>query len=355
MFKKVLSIALAIIMMLSVAMIGVSAAQVEIADESADAPAEVGADAGAETGAGNTISFDANSTGWGGFKWIGFHIWHADADNTAIYDWSTKAQRGKDADGDGIWTYDLDAAGITIDGQYLVIFYTDTGAQTYNLLFDSSCIGDTASCNGTEIENPVDSNKSTLAAYWGNADASVNGPQLAITSIGNVVGSALPKSTTKYAMFVKFLCSPDKDGLTNAIANGGGKTAQEIIDTCASALSLNKADVEQAINEAKDTGYAGNKKDWTSDWSKSASSLSDGEATAANETPADGSAAPAGGSSSSGSSSSSNNSSSSSSSSKSGSASSSKTGQDTTVLFIMLGVMVAAAGVIIFARKRENA
>ncbi|MBQ7218567.1 MAG: LPXTG cell wall anchor domain-containing protein, partial [Ruminococcus sp.] len=42
-------------------------------------------------------------------------------------------------------------------------------------------------------------------------------------------------------------------------------------------------------------------------------------------------------------------------SSASGSGSASQTGQETTVLYIMLGVMVAAAGVIFFARKKTRA
>ena len=65
MFKRIMSVMLAIVMLLSVAMIATSAAQVEIADNSADAVAEVaadgaadtGADAGADTGAGNVINF----------------------------------------------------------------------------------------------------------------------------------------------------------------------------------------------------------------------------------------------------------------------------------------------------------
>ena len=42
-------------------------------------------------------------------------------------------------------------------------------------------------------------------------------------------------------------------------------------------------------------------------------------------------------------------------STKTGSGSTTKTGQETTVLFIMLGVMIAAAGVIAISRKRDRA
>ena len=351
MFKKFLSIALAVVMLMSVAIIGASAAQVEVAADAADAPAEVGAEAGAETAAGNTISFNASSAGWDGFSWVAFHIWRTDG--TAYYDWGAKKQRGKDA-GSGVWSYDLDAAGIPMDGsQYVVIFYNDLGQQTYNLLFDGTCVGDTASCNGQEIENPVDSNKSTLAAFWGNADSSVNGPELAITSIGNVVGSACPQNTTKYKMFVNFLADGGKSGLANAIANGAGKTAQEIIDATAAALSLNKADVEAAIKDAAETGNGTETHDWSGDWDKSKSTLSDGEATAKNETSADGTTTGSGNGSNSNSSNSTGTTGTSSTSKSN--TSTSKTGQETTVVFVMLGVMVAAAGVIFFARKKETA
>ena len=33
----------------------------------------------------------------------------------AFKDWGVKATRMKDDDGDGVWTYDLDKAGITLD------------------------------------------------------------------------------------------------------------------------------------------------------------------------------------------------------------------------------------------------
>ena len=139
MFKKILCFVLAVAMLMSVAMIAASAAQVEIADEAADAVAEVGADADADaaTSAGNTLSFDPSGAGWNNYSWIAFHIWSIDDPNFVGFDWGGKKQRGTDEDGDGIWTYDLDNAGFTIvpGYQYAVIFYNDNNMQTYNLLF----------------------------------------------------------------------------------------------------------------------------------------------------------------------------------------------------------------------------
>ena len=346
MFKKILSFALVVAMLMSVAMIAASAAQVEVTAEAADGVVEVGADADvAATEAANTISFDTNGSGWNNFAWIGFHIWAIDDDSFEGYDWNAKKQRGTDEDGDGVWTYDLDAAGLSFKDScsYCVIFYNDNSSQTYNLLLGNECIGHTASCNGTIYENPVDSSKTTQAAFWDSSiDSSVYGPELAITSIGNVVGSAVPKSTSKYQVFVKFLASGGSQGLRNAVAMGGGKTAQEIIDATAEAFGLKKGDVKDAIKEAAEVGDGTDKYDASKDWDESKSKLSDGESEDAHQTPAGGNDGSGNDNNNANSGSKTNN-------------KTTKTGQETTVLFIMLGVMAAAAGVIIFARKKETA
>ena len=316
MFKKIISLALAVIMIMSVAMIAASAAEVEVADNAADVPAEVGADAEAETGAGNTISFDVSTAGWNNTSWVAFHIWPVGNEDFEAYAWGAKKQRGK-ASGD-IYTYDLDKAGFTIQPghQYAVIFYNNNGAQTYNLLFGAECIGKTAYCDGVTFENPEDSNKTAQQAVWGGGiDASVYGPELKISSIGTVVGSCCAASTTPYNMFVDFLSNT----LTNA-RTFSGKDDQTLLDDTASKLGIGQDDIEAAIKEAGVTV------EWTKAESKAPEESDPGVKESG--TP---------------------------SSPSSPSSPSTKTGQETTVLFIMLGVMVAAAGVIFFARKRERA
>lgn len=106
------------------------------------------ADGGADTGSsGACFSFDANFVGWQNFSYISFHIW---GDNDFFFDWGTKNQRGRDDDGDGIWTYDLEDHGVSLDSskQYYVIFYADTGVQTYELVCGTACYGDTIYCDG---------------------------------------------------------------------------------------------------------------------------------------------------------------------------------------------------------------
>ena len=334
MIKKILSLALVLMLVLSMAVIAASAEQVEVVEDAADAPAEVAADAPAETGAANIISFDPTSAGWKNYDYIAFHIWAIDDDSFSGYDWGGKKQRGKDDDGDGIWSYDLDAAGLTIQSgcQYCVIFYSSTGAQTYNLLFGTPCIGQTASCDGTVYENPEDSNKTAQAAFWGGGiDSTVYGPELKISSIGTVVGTCCAASTTPYKMFVDFL--------TNTLDNArqfSGKDDQTLIDDTCKGLGIGKADCKKAIAE---TGV-------TVAWDESKSSLPGESDPSANE----GGGGNGGGGTTGG-----DDDDNGGSGSGGGSGSNSKTGQETTVIFIMLGVMVVAAGVIFFARKRERA
>lgn len=286
MFKKLISFALVLVMILSVAAVAASAAE----DEELVA-----------TGDGNVIYFDTKSANWGSnFTKVFFHIWAIDDSGFQGYQWGTRKQQGTDA-GDGIWKYDLDAAGLTLKAgcQYAVIFHNDLGAQTYNLLFGTPCIGKTAACNGTIYENPEDSKKTTQAAFWQGVSASKYGPELKITSIGNVVGTCCPQNTTRAKMLTTFL--GDAAAIANARTNNPVGD-QVMIDTAASKLGLGKVDVKKAI---ADTGAA-------VDWSEDLSDLPDEGA----ELPA--------------------------------------TGQDATMIYVMLGVMIAAAGVIFFARRRAR-
>lgn len=343
MFKKIMSLMLAIVMVMSFAVIATSAAQVEIADNSADAVAEVaadaaadtGAEAGAETAAGNKLYFEPDTAGWNNYKSVFCHLWVYGGDS--FYAWQAKAEKCVD-NKDGKWYYDLDAKGVTLEAGvlYAVIFSNENGMQTYNLLMDSTCIGDTAYCDGTTYENPEDSSKTATAAFWRNQDPTVFGPEKCVTSIGNVVGTCVPSTTSAQALFEGFL--------TNNLENArtySGKDDQTLLDDTAAALDLKQGNVTEAIAA---TGV-------TVDWSADKSSLATGTDESAKVTP---SGTTAGGTGSSSSSSGGSSSSSSSSSSKTNT-STAKTGQETTVLFIMLGIMAAAAAVVVIARKRENA
>lgn len=203
------------------------------------------------------IYFDSETAGWSDAQYIGFHIWEIGGD--ALYDWGGKSERGTrvvEHDGDVVietpalvWKYDFAEKGITLedDKQYGVIFYSDKGAQTYNLLFGTECFGHTAQCDETIYENPEDSQKTTQAAFWDNSiDPEEYGPELKITSIGNVVGTCCPARTTPYDMFCDFLGSTFANARTYS-----GLTDQEILDNLGEQLDLTADDVQMAITASE--------------------------------------------------------------------------------------------------------
>ena len=325
MFKKILSLALALMMILSVAAVAASAAENDVAEQGAEGEvAATGLDPA------QCLNFDVSTSGWADFGAVGFYVFPTDGSGELI-PWGSKKLFKSEETSTGIWSYDPAANGMELvpGTEYAIIFVNqNSGGQTYNLLFDTSCLGDTAYCTGNEIENPTDSNKTATEAKWRNSSY---GPQKVITSIGNVVGETIAASTNAYNLFVDFL----KNTLGNA-RTFSGKDDQTLIDDTAKALDLTKADVEKAISEAGAT----------TEWKKDKSSLADGgsDTTTDSKTSTDSkttTTSTTGGSTTT--------------SSKSGAASNTQTGQGETVLFIMLGVMVAAAGVIFFARKRERA
>lgn len=394
MIKKLLSLAIALMLVMSMAAIAVSAAQVEISENAAETPAEVGAEGAADTGAdagvdtaasGTKIYFDANTSGWDNFSIIMVYCYLPETGDIQI-DWGSRKKGGMTNEGDGIWSYDFGAKGIDLDSskQYAIIFNADTGAQTCDLLFETCCYGDTAYCEKDKfLENTDDSNKKSVVVRWRNNTQL--GPKKAITSLGHIVGEVVPSYTSPYKMFVNFLADGGAKGIQNAKLYSDGKTYQQIIDETAADLGLQKGDVKQAIAEAAQpdpTGVRIDSFDLSKEWDESKSPLPDGENEEVHQTGDggdDGSGSGGsgtggnggsdtgttgsddsgnGGSGSSGSGSSGNSGSGSSGSSGSsgatGSGSGSKTGQETTVLFIMLGAMVVAAGVIVIARKRNR-
>lgn len=296
MFKKIMSLVLALIVIMSVAMVAVSAAE---------ANADTAADAGAETAAGNKLYFEPDTAGWKNFKKMYCHIWSVET-GESFFPWQAKGSACVNKDGK--WYYDLDAKKVKLNSGelYCLIFSNENGMQTYDLLFDATVIGDSAYCDGTTYENPADSSKTCTAAFWRGQNKTKFGPAMCVTSIGNLVGTCMPRTTTNVAMFEKFLT----DNLVNA-QTFSGKDDQAIIDDIAKALGLGKKNVVDAIAK---TGV-------TVKWDKAKSPLKDEEVKPSNPTGGAGT----------------------------------QTGQDSTLVFVMLGLMIAAAGAVMFVRKRETA
>lgn len=257
MFKKTASLLLVILLLIGTLLIAVVSASAADTDTATEAATDTATEAATEQEAiadpsptANVIYFDPVASGWQDYDTIGFHIWEIDDDAFKGYFWGEKKQKGAPAS-DGRWYYDLDAADLTIrqGKQYGVIFYAINDGviaqQTYNLIFGTACIGKTAACEGTIYENPEDSHKTTQAAFWENSiDPKVYGPELQISSIGTVVGTCCPASTTPYELFVDFL----HNTLQNARIYSD-KSDQKLLDDIGAAIGLTRSDVEKAINE----------------------------------------------------------------------------------------------------------
>lgn len=232
--KKILSVVLCIIMVLSI----FSTIPFAVSAQETDT---------AKLGEGQVISFDPSGTGWLNVTAVYCYIWPYGGDS--FTPWQAKASKMTKVS-ETEWTYDIVAKtgkSIEEDTPYAVIFSDNNGDQTYDLLFDSTVLGDTAYCKADEIlENPADSSKTCQPAYWQNQDETKFGPVKTITSIGNIVGTCIPPTTTPYQMFVDFL----KNQLENT-QTYSGKSDQAIIDDIAKALDLSEEDIISAIEEAE--------------------------------------------------------------------------------------------------------
>ena len=225
------------------------------------------------SGGSGTIYFDAASAGWENASSILFYI--SDLEYGELAAWGSKKKLGGTKVGNNIWAFDAAGLGVTAGHTYFIIFNNyDTTAETYQLLMDTSCFGDTAYVNRYKlIENPFDSNKASMEARWTNSRL---GPRLQISSICNLVGEMIPANTTAYQMMVDFLASKGSQSLSNAL-NYNHKDAQTIIDDTAKGLGLTRDDVARAINEAATTGNQyGDKTDWSRQWDYNKSTLPGG-------------------------------------------------------------------------------
>ncbi len=253
MFKKMISVLLAVMMVVSV--MAVSSFTYNAATLEA-----------------NKIYFDTNGTGWdiADSDIVSFYVYSLT--DGELVSWGGKKLRGTKVEGEAtLWEYDpADKLGdkFKADDHYFVIFYVSgAGYETYALLFDKTCLGHVAKCDGSTCENPVDSTKESQLAYWqGGIDRKVCGPRLAITSTGNVVGSCVEYGKTAYSIFTTFLTDTGAQSLTNArqyTVDTGVKTEQKMIDDIGKDLGLKADDVQKGFTE---TGVA-------TTWSYDASTL----------------------------------------------------------------------------------
>lgn len=335
MFKKIASLVIAATMLVSTAAFAVSAAETGDSSVAADSSSEVGADSSSEvgadssdaTGAANVIKFDVKKSGWGNVKNMFCHIWRPDGTGEA-HAWQSKKEKCDYDATTGIATYDLSKTNFDIsksDGrEYCVIFSANTGMQTYNTIMSGNCIGDTMYCSGEEIENPEDSAKKAAVAVWvNNPDC---GPEKKVTSTGNIVGTAYPDGESDITLVAQYLIQyyndPAKTDLAQNVINTLNVSPVDVMAEVKKRVGSDDPDgkipaIEKVLSACTDPTKGGEKVD----------------ADALNNVEAAGS-----GSSNSGSSGS----------------SSVSSGQETTVLFVLGGVMLAAAGVLFLSRKKRE-
>lgn len=377
MFKKFASIAMAAAMVVGTAAFSASAAEIEDAtvgadiDSSAVAADEnsetVGADQGSETtGSGKTISFDVNSAKWGnGVKAVYCHIFRnpsVPADGKKYTSWQLKEEKCEYDKSTGIATYDLQTgidkgadglSTINEKNEWVVMFSANTGAETYHLVFNSNCYGDTVVADpNTKYENTEDSEKSAIKISY-KKNSNITAPK-AITSTGKVQGSTLVEGSTDASLLADYLFKyatddkkVSKDKLTPILKELGIKASD------AYSIAVDKINADDGTNYADDAA----KKKAIAALDNVIKEL-EGEAPTyvkpSNSGSNGGSGSNGSGSNGSGSNGGSgSNSSSGSKSSGSGSGSVSS-GQETTIFYVFGGVVIAAAGVMFLARKKRQ-
>ena len=350
MFKKIVGVMVAALMVASCATVAASAAEADQAAAAADQSSIVAAAdessqvAGAEddskvSGAdkSNSFNFEVPSD-WKNVKVMYCHVYMCVDDGSVKWPaWKTKAEKMED-NGDGTWSYDVSKlpAG-AIDpakgASYAVVFAADTGMQTYNLLLDSNCIGDTAYVTGNSLENPADSNKTAIEARWRNSSL---GPEKVITTIGNVIGDSLPEGSSNAILMANWLKSWALDDTkTGAVPNlmttlgvSADEVYAELVKLCQQSVdngSMTADEMNQKL--AKSAELMG------LDSSKAEEIQKTAEKEVKNNN----------GSGSNGSG-----------SSGSGSTGSVSSGQDSTVLFVLGGIMLAAAATLFVTRRRRE-
>ena len=257
MLKKFLSVLLAVMMVVSV--MAVSAVTTTAVTTDGFTPEAT------------KLYFDVDGTGWevGAKDKIAFYMAGGDfdtaANSTKPLDWGAKKLQGTAVAGEtGVFEFDPVAkVGYTFTPgvQYKIIFAlvqsNNWKLQTCSLFFTTDCFGHVAYSDGTEMENDVDSTKKSKTVYWRDIDPEVNGPVLAITSIGNVVGSCVEQGKTKEILFNEFISEAKDDfggktGLENAryytVEQAKTKTEQQMIDDIGKDLGLTKVQVAEAFS-----------------------------------------------------------------------------------------------------------
>jgi len=347
MFKRILSVALAILMVMAMAAVAVSAAEVSN-------PA--GADTtDAATGTSGKIYFDASK--WNNVTQIYCHIWINGGDQ--FYGWKSAEEKCKNVSG-SLWEYDLSAldgssyisGGLKAGEDYCLIFHADTGLQGYDTTFGLECIGDRATMTGNQIENPIDSEKKGYETVW-SKNSSKYGPHFAISSIGNFLGKVLCPNESSTKVIGDWLinysdsqyCDP-VEVLAKALPKFGVKDVTTVMayimtqDLGISNPDKMQKQLEEAYKAAYgeevtiDTNEVDKKKEEIKNNGGSTAGVSSDEPSENAGTTGSGSTGVSG--------------------SGSNSSGTGSDGQNDTILFVLAAIMLVAAGAFVATRKRTE-
>lgn len=99
------------------------------------------------------IYFDTADIKWDDTSKIYCHIY--DDDGNYFYNWQSNKEKCIDTNNDGVWTYDLSRASITLeeDKNYHVIFSNGLRCQTQPLALSTLNLGQTSYCTGLYKDN----------------------------------------------------------------------------------------------------------------------------------------------------------------------------------------------------------
>lgn len=307
MFKRILSLVIAVLVIASVAVVSASAAETDAAATGANVTS-------------GKIYFEVPTSIWKNFKTIYAHVYaySGEGDTQTWPSWQSKKEKCTD-EGNGKWSYDLSKTGNTFySGKtYVVIFSNDLGMETVNVIFYNDAVGDTVYCDGTIAENSVDSEKKSYNAYFRNHKN--YGPLFEVTSSGTVQGIAIPATTTKEEVYAKFCTEIDADTGTTKLASAAkasGKSEESIKAEVRKALGITEAAASSAVSKAE----SNNSSSGTKNPSSSNSNKTNGSSTSTGNS----------------------------------TGSTVASGEGTTAIFVMVGLMVAAASVMFVARKKKD-
>ncbi len=233
MYKKILSFVLAVMMVLSLGLVGVSAAD-EATGEVTD----------------TKIYFELPED-WTETTKVYCHLWVYGGDSLAS--WQSKKEVCVD-EGNGLYSYDTTkVGGLLADTWYGIIFSNNKANQTYDTLLTSDCLGATLYCDDTLYEGTQDSTKVSRAAFIRNMNPEVYGPVKQFTSLGNLIGTCLPPGVTDSDLFADFL----RDWFDNVVTLTG-ESEQSVIDSRADMLGLTDDEVcELIVTSGKTIAWIG--------------------------------------------------------------------------------------------------